>query len=346
MKKYIHGFFLIVIAMHVNLLQASVGRIFESRQTAYKQPVYNKSASRKANSKLHNEYVSNTVEQRLAALAENKAKHAQIRQETKDGRHPSGTNFEKISAQKQAAIDKKSQDYFVDSWLQSSGKDASGVQNQKGIEFFQKNKPMIKENYRLANKLANVQTRQNTLQDAAQIRLSSSPLDLISTGKQVFNLGSNKGSQTPVGQNYHNDAPIGHTYYKNIKNPTTNQYEVKRSGISNQDVFVPENGNETMQQYADRYTAANNAIKPKNSVELISKLQQENSALANTVIPDTQSIGPSRMFSLGNSLLSNYSGVKSLYVNTQGLYNKGMKAYNNYDSSKGVVSNIADVYSS
>jgi len=333
-KKYMYCLFLTVIITNVNLLQASWARIAERPEG--KHETYQQS-------------VANTAEQRLDLLKENRAKHAQIAQEAKAGQYPKGTNFEVISAQKQEVIDQPAQEYFWNSWFRPSsesvGENAAVVNNQQGQQFWQQNKPLIKENYRLANKLADAQTRQNTLQNAAQIRLSTNPLDLIQTGKQVWNLGSDKGSQTAVGKVYYNDAPIGSTYYKNVKNPKTGQYEIRRSGISNQDAFMPESGIETVQQYADRYKIANNAIKPTDPAALTAQLQQENAALANTAIPNAQSISPSRMFSLGSSLYSNYGAVKPLHSNTVDLYTKGNKIYNNFDINKGLAGNFADAYS-
>lgn len=315
--KYIFCLFLTMIFTNYTCIQASWAHIVnheEDPNQSYQQSV------------------ANQADQRLALLAENRAKHASIAQEAQAGKFPQGTNFEKVSAQKQEIIDQPAQNYFFNSWFRPANDSVSMTDNKQAIQLFQQNKPLIKENYRQANKLADAQTIQNTLQDATEIKFNSNPLTLIQTVPKVLSLGSNKESQTQVGQ----------AYYKNIKNSKTNQYEVKRSGTSNQDTFVPETSQETVQQYADRYTAANNIIKPTDPAALTAQLKQENTMLANTIIPNAQSIGLKHVYNLGKSTFDNYNAMQDLGTNIKNLPGQLNDAYTKYTQPNNTTSAAAN----
>lgn len=266
----------------------------------------------------YHQSVANTADARLAALKENRAKHAQIASEARAGKYQPGTNFEHVSAQKQAVLDRPAQEYFKNSWFRPENENAGVGNSELAKQLFQQNKSLIKENYRLANKLADAQATQNTLTDLSKVQINTSPLGILSTTNQLLQVGADKGSQTQVGQ----------AYYKNIKDPNgSNRYVIKRSGTSNQDRFVPEFSKETVQEYADRYTAANNAIKPTGKSDLITMIQQENSTLANKTIPDAANVDLGKAYNLGSNLHNQYKSGLALRANTTAMYDKFVQPY-------------------
>ena len=276
MKKHIILVVITTIIGYANLTQAGWFHVYSTPKEDYHTS--------------QGQAVGNEAAARLAALKENQAKHAEIAQEEKQGKYEPGTNFEKVSTEKQAIIDQPAKEYFEQSWI--SLEDKLNIKNQLAIDkFFNEHKELIKENYRLAQKLTDPEIMHIAIEFLSQLPIQDiiamNGIALINVARQIPQL-KNKAEASATSQitfkerffinGKFNDKSI---FYKKIKDKITGKYKIIRSGVDNNDIFVPDNSKEEIMNYVNRIKTfdaiiKSNMEKDKNNEILLKHLKKEN----------------------------------------------------------------------
>lgn len=225
----------------------------------------------------YRQVLKNTADQQLAALAENKTKHAKIAKEYK-------ANYPEI--QKNQLI----VDYFKRSWINNSN-----TTKKETIDmFFNENKDVIKENYQLAHTLISAQIYRNRIEQFLKIDFK-------------FNAFNNPAIKMREWFEYKPiETQVGFVFYQYYKDDVTGNYILKRSGISKDDLPKHKYDEKIMDQYCTLHEKADQAIKYE-IIErkdlLIKKIKSENDFLRKEKIPQVQNNVDSSMLSYTSKFL-------------------------------------------